>query len=186
MPIMMFGAVRTGVSEPRLPLPKTISNRSTGSRTAGSDHTSRPSWRNEKATLGQPSAMRERNELTRVNSVLSLPRKSRRTGVAANRSRTVIFVPGDAATRVTVESGHYNAAYREAYVYIRSASHQRLHGHYSLVVGGQHVVDGGRYNAWMEGQDDAEFKQPSESDTMSIPGDSRKVITVGNYATSTS
>lgn len=92
----------------------------------------------------------------------------------------------DGDTRVTIQSGHYSGSYREAYVYVRSGSRQRLHGHFMLIVGGQHVVDGGRFNAWMQGQDDAEFRQPSETATMSVPGDAHRVITVGNYATSTS
>ena len=51
--------VAISTSEPREPEPNTISRRSMPSRTAGSAHTSLPSWRKLNATSGQPSAMRD-------------------------------------------------------------------------------------------------------------------------------
>jgi len=92
----------------------------------------------------------------------------------------------DRDTLVTLESGRYSAGYHEIYLLVESASHRALHGRWRLVVRGKRVSGAARYDAWMQGSDDAEFRYPNESDTMSIPGDAHRVITVANYATSTS
>ncbi|GAC1625315.1 MAG: hypothetical protein NVS4B2_03770 [Chloroflexota bacterium] len=91
----------------------------------------------------------------------------------------------DGDTQVSIESGPYSATYRQAYVSLRSASHRHIHGRFSLIVRGQHTASTARYDAWIDGQGDAEFKHAAEATTMSIPGDAHRVITVGNYATST-
>ena len=123
-------------------------------------------------------------------SSLDLSLRNARTGETfgpiPDNARIVGKHSKDGDTRVTIESGRYTSTFREVYIAVRSASHLRLHGSYQLAIRGRRVAGDARYEAWMQGQDDARFKHGDDRDTMSIPADAHKVITVSNYATTTS
>jgi hypothetical protein len=89
----------------------------------------------------------------------------------------------DGNTRVTVESGEWDNRYHELYVSAATTTHNALTDTFRLVIQGADIQAGGHYDAWMLGQDDAQFQGGDDTDTLSIPADAQNVISVGDYAT---
>jgi len=85
-------------------------------------------------------------------------------------------------TEAWVDDLSWNAQYRYLFVELKSTSGQTLTGHYSLQLQGDTIVDGGRYDAWMQQEGFGHFGNADPADTLSIPADADKAISVGDYA----
>lgn len=89
----------------------------------------------------------------------------------------------DGDTHVTIAADNWDATEREIVLLMGTDSGAPLIGHYTLDLKGTQVTDNGRFDAWIDQDQSAQFANPDETDTINEPGDSRSVIAVGNYAT---
>jgi subtilisin family serine protease len=83
--------------------------------------------------------------------------------------------------QVQLLSGNWDSGIGEVDVLVDTKSGKSLSGHYGLELQAIKVVDGGRYDAWIDETASALFRSSDPADSVGEPADSRSILAVGNY-----